>query len=268
MPKGKTKRRKKRPNYEPLLLFIGFIAILGFGAFVLTKWWKSRSIVDETPPRIFFNSFGIHMPPNFEIHGIDVSKYQGVINWDLVKNMKDGGIKPGFVFIKATEGESSTDKRFARNWENAKKARITRGAYHFFNPYKSGKDQAEHFISTVTLEKGDLPPVLDVETQGAVSSTQLRTRVKEFLDILEKHYKVKPILYTAAKFYENKLGSAFDQYPLWVAHYLQFDEPRIKRNWTIWQHSEQGQVNGIRGKVDFNVFNGDSVAFRSLLMSH
>ena len=77
MAKAKKSKRKKRSNYEPLLLFIGIIAILGFGSFVFMKWWKDRSIFDEAPPRIFFNSFGIHIPPNYEIHGIDVSKYQG-----------------------------------------------------------------------------------------------------------------------------------------------------------------------------------------------
>lgn len=266
MAKSKKTKRKKISNYEPLLLFIGIVAILGFGSFVFLNWWRGRSILDEPPPRIFFNSFGIHIPPNYEIHGIDVSKYQGAINWDLVKNMKDGGIKLGFVFMKATEGESQIDRRFARNWTNAKKAKIIRGAYHFFNPYKSGTDQAKHFISQVKLEKGDMPPVLDVESQGTVSNSELKFRIREFLNKVEQHYKVRPIIYTSVTFYEDRLGSDFDSYPLWVAHYLQFDEPRISRNWSIWQHSEQGQVSGIKGKVDFNVFNGDSLAFRALLI--
>lgn len=266
MPKAKKTKRKKKSNYEPLLLLIGVAAILGFGSFVLTRWWNGRSIIDEAPPRIFFNSFGIHIPPNYEIHGIDVSKYQGVIHWELVKNMKDGGIKLGFVFIKATEGKDQTDRRFERNWENAKKAGITRGAYHFFNPYRSGTEQADHFISRVKLENGDLPPVLDVETQGTIPTDQLRQRVKAFLEKLEQHYQIKPIIYTSVKFYEDRLGRDFDDYPLWVAHYLQFDEPRINRNWLIWQHAEKGQVNGIKGNVDFNVFNGDSLTFKSLLI--
>lgn len=263
---SRSTKRKKGKNYEPLLLAVGFLAILGFGAFIVNRWWHGRFIIEDTPPRIFFNSYGIHIPPNYEIHGIDVSKYQGSINWELVRNMEDGGVKLGFVFMKATEGENRVDYRFEKNWNNARKAKMTRGAYHFFNPYKSGTDQAEHFISTVQLDPGDLPPVLDVETQGAVSTKELRKRVKAFLDKIEQHYKVKPIIYTNVKFYENRLGDDFDRYPLWVAHYLQFDAPSISRDWSIWQHSEKGHVSGIKGKVDFNVFKGDSLAFKSLLI--
>ena len=259
-------RKKKRKDYEPLLLLVGIVALLGFGAFVITRWWHGRSVVDDAPPRIFFNSYGIHIPPNYEIHGIDVSKYQGSINWSLVRGMEDGGVKLGFVFMKATEGLDRVDVRFERNWAAAKKVGMVRGAYHFFNPYKSGEEQAEHFIEQVKLEKGDLPPVLDIETIGTVRERDLRKRAKAFLNALEAHYHVKPIIYTSVKFYEHRLGDEFDEYPLWVAHYLQFDAPRINRNWQIWQHSEKGQVSGIKGKVDFNVFNGDSVQFKSLVI--
>jgi lysozyme len=83
---------------------------------------------------------------------------------------------------------------------------------------------------------------------------------------VENHYKVKPIIYTNVDFYNRNIGSEFDDYPLWVAHYYQPDEPRIKRGWVFWQHSDEGRVNGILSKVDFNVFNGDSVEFRNLLV--
>lgn len=259
-------RKKKRKDYEPLFLLVALIALFGFGWFAISRWWNGRNLIDEEPPRIFFNSYGIHIPPNYQIHGIDVSKYQGVINWELVRNMEDGGVKLGFVFMKATEGKDRVDHRFERNWSAAKKVGIVRGAYHFFNPYKDGKEQAEHFIEHVKLEKGDLPPVLDIETIGSVSERELRKRAKTFLDILERHYRVKPIIYTSVKFYEHRLGDEFNEYPLWVAHYLQFDAPRINREWQLWQHSEKGQVSGIKGNVDFNVFNGDSAEFRMLVI--
>jgi lysozyme len=92
----------------------------------------------------------------------------------------------------------------------------------------------------------------------------LRKRVKEWLSVIENHYGVKPIIYTNADFYTNILGSEFDDYPLWVAHYLQKNKPRIERPWTFWQYSETGNVNGILSKVDFNVFNGDSSDFEEL----
>jgi lysozyme len=126
--------------------------------------------------------------------------------------------------------------------------------------------QAENFINKVELEIGDLPPVLDVEQLNGASPTQLKTEVKKWLDIAENYYNVKPIIYTNVDFYNKNLGTEFDGYPLWVAHYYQPVQPRIGRGWIFWQHSQEGQVNGIVSKVDFNVFNGDSVEFKHLLI--
>ena len=126
--------------------------------------------------------------------------------------------------------------------------------------------QAEHFIRKVDLESGDLPPVLDTEQLNGTPPDVLRKNLHQWLSIVEEHYKVKPIIYTNVDFYKRNLGAAFDRYPLWVAHYYQPGRPRIGRDWVFWQHSDEGRVNGILSKVDFNVFNGDSVAFRNLLI--
>ena len=143
---------------------------------------------------------------------------------------------------------------------------MTRGAYHFFIPGKSGRAQAVNFIETVQLQKGDLPPVLDIEQVNGASVTDLQQRVSDWLVLVEKKYKVKPIIYTNADFYKTFLAGRFDDYPLWVAHYLVKDKPRISREWSFWQHNEKGRVNGIGSFVDFNVFNGDSAAFQQLLI--
>ena len=200
------------------------------------------------------------------MHGIDVSHHQDNIDWEAVKAMQVKNIKIGFAFIKATEGLGRVDNTFRRNWFNAKQAGIPRGAYHFFISSKSGKAQAENFIETIDLQKGDLPPVLDIETTNGVSAEDIQQRVKDWLIMVEQFYKVKPIIYTNVDFYENFLAGKFDDYPLWVAHYLVQDRPRIQRNWIFWQHNENGRVNGIDASVDFNVFNGDSLAFRKLLL--
>jgi lysozyme len=121
-------------------------------------------------------------------------------------------------------------------------------------------------MKRVVLESGDLPPVLDIETTNGASSETIRREVKEWLDALEARYSVKPIIYTNVDFYNHFLKGYFDDYPLWVAHYLQPHKPRIKRDWVFWQHSERGRVNGISSKVDFNVFNGDTSEFRALLV--
>ena len=200
------------------------------------------------------------------MHGIDVSHHQDNIDWEAVKAMQVKNIKIGFAFIKATEGLGRVDNTFRRNWFNAKQAGIPRGAYHFFISSKSGKAQAENFIETIDLQKGDLPPVLDIETTNGASAEDIQQRVKDWLIMVEQFYKVKPIIYTNVDFYENFLAGKFDDYPLWVAHYLVQDKPRIQRNWIFWQHNENGRVNGIDASVDFNVFNGDSLAFRKLLL--
>ena len=116
------------------------------------------------------------------------------------------------------------------------------------------------------LIKGDLPPVLDVEEAMGLGIETIRAGVKTWLRQIESHYGVRPIIYTNIAFYETYLGSEFDEYPLWIAHYWQQNRPRISRNWLFWQHSEDGRVNGIRSSVDFNVFQGDSSDFAGVLI--
>jgi lysozyme len=216
---------------------------------------------------IRYPEFGIDIPEQYSIHGIDVSRYQSQIAWDEVKAMKVKEIKLGFAFIKATEGIGNLDPNFRRNWSKAKDNGVIRGAYHFFIGSKDGRMQAENFIDKVELETGDLPPVLDVEQLNGNTPSQLKAEIRKWLDIVENHYQVKPIIYTNVDFYNRFLGNDFDAYPLWLAHYYQPERPRISRNWLFWQHSDQGRVNGIASKVDFNVFNGDSIAFRELLIN-
>lgn len=218
------------------------------------------------PHFVHYTHFGIDMPVNYSLHGIDVSRYQETIDWEAVKTMNIQHIRIRFAFIKASEGSNDVDPRFKKNWRAAKTAGIARGAYHFFNPYKDGNSQAQHFIETVSMQPGDMPPVLDIEQLSNVPKAVLQQRVAIWLSLVEKHYKLKPIIYTGADFYAKYLAGKFDDYPLWVAHYLVKDKPRVKRNWSFWQHNEAGRVNGIKGLVDFNVFNGDSADFEQILM--
>lgn len=241
--------------YLLVLLFVGAALLFAY------LYW-----LDKETTMIRYREFGIAIPSNYKIHGIDVSRYQQRIDWEAVKGMNIGGIRIEFAFIKATEGTGRKDFLFDRNWHHTRKQGITRGAYHFFTPSRDGAAQARHFIRHVQLEPGDLPPVLDVEQSNGVTRAQLQQRVREWLQEVEAAYYVKPILYTNVHFYERYLEGAFDDYPLWVAHYLQPDAPRIGRDWHFWQHSESGQVNGIKGKVDFNAFSGDSTDFVRLLL--
>lgn len=180
--------------------------------------------------------------------------------------MQVKNIKIGFAFIKATEGIDKVDAQFQRNWLHAEKENIPKGAYHYFIAGKSGKAQAKNFIEIVKLKKGDLPPVLDIEETYGTSKTEMQKNIKDWLEKIEDEYKVRPFIYSNINFYKNYLRVIFDEYPLWIAHYLQPGKPRLNRKWAFWQHSESGHVNGIKTKVDFNVFSGDSAAFENLLI--
>ena len=253
--------RKIKKRLRRILFSVLAAAILFIGGYMLWKWWHYRKVQFTRYPE-----FGITIPESYSIHGIDVSKYQDMIAWEEVKAMKVKNIQLGFSFIKATEGIGNTDPQFGRNWKKAKANEITRGAYHFFIASKDGKMQAENFINKVDLEPGDLPPVLDVEQLNGSTAAELKKEAKKWLEVVENYYHVKPIIYTNVDFYNRNLGSEFDQYLLWVAHYYQTEQPRINRSWLFWQHSQEGRVNGITSPVDFNVFNGDSLEFKNLLL--
>lgn len=240
-----------------LLAFVLLGTLLLFGYL----WWQH-----ERSLRVRYEAFGITLPAGNYLHGIDVSHHQHRIAWEAVRAMRAGGIGIDFVFIKATEGLQHTDRQFNRNWRKAQEVRLPRGAYHYFIPSRSGTGQAQHFLRQVQLQPGDLPPVLDVEQTNNVPRRLLQQRVQEWLDVVERATGVKPILYTNISFYERWLGNRFDRYPLWVAHYLEPRQPRTRRNWLFWQHSETGRVNGIRNAVDFNVFRGDSTQLAELLL--
>lgn len=198
-------------------------------------------------------------PPGYDIHGIDVSKYQALINWEKVA--EDGNIK--FAFIKATEGEKLKDFTFKRNWKQCKKYGIKRGAYHFFRPEIRGKLQAENFLSVVDFEKGDLLPVLDIEVEPTGSRAIWYNNIDEWLKIVEKRTGRKPIIYSSRQFHSDFLQKRYSKYPLWVANYYRKSlNPDLK--WKIWQHSDKARVEGIIGPVDHNVFNGDESELGSI----
>lgn len=253
-----SRRKKKLVRFTVVMIALLILAVAGW---MFIQWFTYRKAQFRRYPE-----FGIAIPEAYDIHGIDVSRYQQTIAWEEVSAMKVKDISIRFAFIKATEGIGNTDPQFRRNWRRSRANGIARGAYHFFIGSKDGRLQAEHFIDKVDLQPGDLPPVLDVEQLNGTTSTQLKKEVREWLDVVENYYKVRPILYTNIDFYKRNLGSEFDTYPLWVAHYYENKQPRIQRGWWFWQHNDQGNVNGILAKVDFNVFMGDSLEFNNMLI--
>lgn len=190
-----------------------------------------------------------------KVFGFDVSEYQGDIKWDSVKYIED--VFPlSFVFIRATAGKDKVDKLFEKNWHNAKKNKLIRGAYHYYRSHENSLEQAEFFIKAVKLKKGDLPPVLDIEELPKKQSMDsLKVGLQRWLDRVEKHYGEKPIIYSGDHYYRTFIKKEFSSYTNWIANYNFFIED-IKDDWLFWQFTEKATIKGIRGKVDMNIFNG------------
>lgn len=242
-------------------------------------WWAGGAIVVAVYVFFFYyffvSPFGfrfralygdISYPEGYEIHGIDISHHQGEINW---QQLKDEGLidkfPVRFIMIKATEGATKVDENFIDNFYQAREYGFTRGAYHFYSVHSSAKDQAEFFIQNVELENGDLPPVLDVEYKPKnQSDDDFRKSVLQWLQIVEQHYGVKPVIYTYYKFKMKYLDdAAFDPYPYWIAHYY-VEEVEYKGPWKFWQHTDVGRLPGIKGYVDFNIYNGSYYDLRKM----
>lgn len=228
------------------------------------RWFKDLG--GKTNYRTY-KSFHIRIPSNYKIHGIDVSSYQGRIDWQRVKKMREDSVHVGFAFIKATEGVLKVDPYFQRNWRECNKAGITCGAYQYFRPKFSGKWQAGLFLQTVKLQKGNLPPVVDVERLDGMAPEKMRQELDAFIKEITLRTKATPIIYTGLTFYQENLAGFYDNYPLWISSY---DHPVLtisaRTNWKFWQHSEKARVNGIFSVVDFDLFRGDSLAFQKILV--
>ena len=204
-------------------------------------------------------------PDGFAIHGIDISHYQGNINWDKLSDATIDGFPLKFVIVKSTEGSSAIDENFNDNFYPARGYGFIRGAYHFWSNKSLARAQANFFLKQVHLEEGDLPPVLDVEHKPKNRSVEdFQRDVLTWLHIVEDKYHVKPIIYTYYKFKEQYLSApVFDDYPYWIAHYY-VEKVEYKGKWNFWQHTDAGRLDGIRGYVDLNIFNGSFYELKRL----
>lgn len=199
------------------------------------------------------------------IYGIDVSHYQGKIDWQKVKN---SGIT--FAYIKASQGDHVIDPNFSANWSEAKKVNILRGAYHFFEPSLNVENQAKLFIKLINLHggcTGSLPPALDVETINQVSKEQLKFKIDKWLKIVEDETNCRPIIYTNLAFWNQYFtNDEFPNHELWLAEYSK-DSVLIQK-WKkeiLWQFTDKNIIDGIRTKVDEDRFIGTKAELNSLI---
>jgi lysozyme len=203
--------------------------------------------------------FGRHSPRKLDVHGVDVSRWQGDIDW--AKLRRHGA---NFAYIKATDGGDHLDPMFMKNWRGAAEAGLKRGAYHFFYWCRVASEQADWFIRNVPRDENALPPVVDVEWnhQSSCKRRPSRAKVLEkmqvFMDRLERHYGKRPIIYTTPDFYADNLRGAFLDYPFWLRSTAEHPgKVYPERDWLFWQYSGSGLSKGVKGQIDLNVFNGD-----------
>ncbi len=202
-------------------------------------------------------------PDSHMIHGVDVSSYQGNIDWNILSENMD------FAYIKATEGSSSVDPKFYDNYEGASKTNIRVGFYMFFSFDSPGETQAENYIRTVKKFNNMLPPAIDVEFYGGnEKNPPKREDINRELDILiskiEEHYGMKPIIYSTKKAYDMYIAGSYQDCDIWIRDV--FGEPKLSdgRSWTFWQYSDKNRLNGYDGDekfIDMNVFYGSRQEF-------
>lgn len=208
-------------------------------------------------------NFGKAKPQHHAVHGVDVSRWQGDIDW---LTLRERGAN--FAYIKATDGGDHLDPMFRKNWDAAHRAGIRRGAYHFFYWCRTASSQADWFIRNVPRVKGALPPVIDVEwnhqssCKRRPSRADILEKMQVFMDRLERHYGQRPIIYTAPDFYADNLKGAFPNHPFWLRAVAEHPSKVYPgREWVFWQYSGSGLSQGVNGRIDLNVFRGDESAW-------
>jgi len=219
---------------------------------------KTATSVGTVPPTLCANQRGsstaLSLGPTDRLHaaGIDVSHFNGPVPW---LTLSQAGLT--YAFAKATEGLDYTDPRFADNWAAMKACGIPRGAYHFLVPKDDPAAQAEHFLSVLGEDLGELPLVVDVERgfSGAVHPcSALQSTLRVFLQTLEAKTQHAVMIYTGPGFWKTHMcdDKSFSSRPLWVARYSK-TEPELFggwKRWDFWQYSQRGQVGGSRADLD------------------
>lgn len=190
------------------------------------------------------------------VKGCDFSHWNGEVNWS---ELKKDNIR--FVYIKATQGNTYVDPSFEYNWASAENYGFIRGAYHFYQPGIDPIEQAEHFITTIQPEKGDLLPVLDIEIADHENPEQLTKDVKAWIEKVYQTLGRYPMIYTDNGFWNSAIDETFSHCPLWIAEWGTAPEPQLPNGWSkydFWQYSASGTLLGVpsKGKVDLDYFNG------------
>lgn len=215
---------------------------------------KRRVVRRVVPPTIHENPLLCCEDTCSHIHGIDLSHYQGEVFWNTIGEHS----KMAYVYLKASEGSENVDPLYERNIELAHRHGLKVGSYHFFRPAADIQTQLDNFKAQCLPGEQDLIPMLDVETDGRLSSEEFCDSLLKMLSLMEKAYHQKPLVYTYRNFYNKHLQGKIDDYQLMVAMYAD-EEPVLEdgRDYTLWQYSCRGRIMGITGLVDKSRFMGN-----------
>lgn len=257
-------------KYSLLLLFSAFLLAMGYQYRHGFLYWlgfktdkRIESLSKEERKIADLRTYEIMARHKDKVFGIDVSHYQGKIDWETVAN-DNPDFPLRFVFVRATAGQKKLDTEFKKNWKGVKSNGFLRGAYHYYRPDENSLKQADNFIKNVKLDKGDMPPVLDIEKiPNKQNLDSLKTGLKRWLIKVENHYGMKPILYSGESFYTDFLKKEFEGYELWIANYS-FFEDEIRKEWLFWQFTDRATLKGIETNVDVNIYNGNFIELQQM----
>lgn len=193
------------------------------------------------------------------VFGLDLSHHQHPIKWEKIKQHP-----PNFIIFKTTEGSTHVDNRYKNNITIARKKGIIVGGYHFFSYNSSGKNQAINFVNNSNLQKGDIIPVLDVEfTKNMESDLWIKKNISDFIFTINDELGVKPIIYCEIAYYNRFIKPEFgDELFLWLSDFSRKPE----NHFVLWQKTNKYKQIGIKGTVDYNIFNGNKTDLLSICL--
>lgn len=257
--RNKKKSKSKPKLKRTLLVIIASATAFALSVFVIPRL-VNRMTSHKTEGYQFLDSLSFGKNAIF---GIDVSVHQGKIDWSKISTFQDRPIS--FVYIKASEGATRKDRCYDYNIDEARKTGILVGSYHFFKANREPQLQFDNFTKTVDKSKQDLVPMIDIEEIRGASESLFKQRLAEFIKLIEEHYGKKPVIYSQNSFFNRYLMGEYSKYPLMIARY-HTQVPKLNENidWDIWQFTEEGKIEGMKGYVDINILNKEKTDLEDL----